>query len=115
MASLMRVLASSRSPGILVAAVGHAEVASMRPFGVGSGLVARAMVRLLLAQRGVDPQMLGAPEPGLRSAGRPAYVRALQGYAQGTPEGVAAMVRHVAGAVAAGAGAPGEWVRAERA
>ena len=71
LSDLSQVLVASTAPGILVAAVAHAEIASMRPFGWGSGLVARALPRLLLAQRGVDPGMLGAPEVGLKAAGRP--------------------------------------------
>ena len=110
LASLGRVLIASHAPGVLVAAVAHAEIASVRPFGWGSGLVARALPRLLLAQRGVDPSMLGAPEVGLKAAGRPAYVRAVRGYAQGTPEGVAGMLRLVAAAVEFGAGQPAEWL-----
>ena len=88
----------------------HAEVAALRPFGWGSGLVARALIRLVLAQRGVDPEFLVAPEVGLRSVGRPAYVRAVRGYAEGTPEGVAAMLRLVAGAVERGAREPVTWL-----
>ena len=103
LSDLSQVLVASTAPGVLVAAVAHAEIASLRPFGWGSGLVARALPRLLLAQRGVDPGMLGAPEVGLKAAGRPAYVRAVRGYAQGSPEGVAEMIRLVAAAVELGA------------
>lgn len=110
MAGLGHVLTSSTAPGVLVAAIAHAEMAALRPFGWGSGLVARAVLRLVLAQRGVDPGMLAAPELGLRAAGRPAYVRAVRGYATGTPDGVAAMIRLVAGAVETGARQPGAWV-----
>lgn len=110
MAGLGRLLATSSAPGILVAAVAHAELAALRPFGWGSGLVARAVVRLVLAQRGVDPGMLSAPEVGLRSVGRPAYVRAVRGYAGGTPEGVAGMIQLVAQAVELGARQPVHWV-----
>jgi hypothetical protein len=110
LAALGQVLVSSTAPGLLVAAVAHAEVASLRPFAWGSGLVARALLRLVLAQRGVDPGMLGCPELGLRSVGRPGYVRALRGYAGGTGDGVAGMVRLVAEAVAVGARAPAGWV-----
>lgn len=101
--ALGRVLRSSTAPGMLVAAIAHGEVASLRPFGWGSGLVARALIRLVLAQRGVDPQMLGAPEVGLRLVGRPGYVKALRGYALGTPEGVATFVVLVSTAVGEGA------------
>jgi hypothetical protein len=113
MSALSQVLVESSAPGILVASVAHAEVASLRPFGWGSGLVARALVRLVLAQRGVDPGMLGAPELGLRVAGRPAYVRAVRAYAAGTPESVAGMVAVVAAAIEFGARQPATWV-AER-
>lgn len=112
LAALGQVLVSSTAPGLLVAAVAHAEVAALRPFGWGSGLVARALPRLLLAQRGVDPSMLGAPEVGLRRAGRPAYVRAVRAYAQGSPQGVAAMVELMSRAVAVGAAEPPQWLTA---
>lgn len=110
MVGLGRLLVGSSAPGILVAAVAHAEVASLRPFGWGSGLVARALLRLVLAQRGVDPEMLSAPELGLRAAGRPAYVRALRGYASGSPDGVARVVALVAQSVQAGAQEPAQWL-----
>lgn len=103
LAGLSGLLRASTAPGILVAAIAHGEIASLRPFAWGSGLVARALIRLVLAQRGVDPQMLGAPELGLRMIGRPRYVRAVRAYAQGTPEGVAELVQLVATAVAEGA------------
>ncbi len=110
MRGLGRLLVSSTAPGVLVAVVAHAEVAALRPFGWGSGLVARALIRLVLAQRGVDPEFLVAPEVGLRSVGRPAYVRAVRGYAQGTPDGVATMLALVAGAVERGAREPVTWL-----
>lgn len=77
------------APALVVAAVAHAEVAVTRPFGWGSGLVARAMTRLVLAARGVDPDGVTVPEAGLFAAGRPAYAEALRGYASGEPDGVA--------------------------
>ncbi len=110
LSDLSRVLHTSTAPGILVAAVAHAEIASLRPFGWGSGLVARALPRLLLAQRGVDPGMLGAPEVGLKAAGRPAYVRAVRAYAGGSPEGVAELIRLVSAAVELGARQPATWL-----
>ncbi len=108
--ALPGLMVSSSAPGVLVAAVAHAEVAVLRPFAWGSGLVARALPRLILAQRGIDPSMLGAPEVGLRVAGRPAYVRALRAYGQGTPQGVARMVVDVAEAIGVGARQPGQWL-----
>ncbi len=113
LAAVSQLLVSSEAPGVLVAAVAHAELAVVRPFGWGSGLVARAVIRLVLAQRGVDPGMQGAPEVGIRRAGRPAYVRALRDYARGTPEGVAAGLTLIAEAIAFGAGQPRLWVEQE--
>jgi Fic family protein len=109
LAGVGALLRESAAPGVLVAAVVHAEVASMRPFGWGSGLVARALLRLVLAQRGVDPSMMAAPEVGLRAVGRPQYVRALRGYAAGTPQGVAELLVMLAGAVAVGAREAQAW------
>jgi len=109
MRGVAALLVDSGAPGILVAIVAHAEVAVVRPFGWGSGLVARALPRLVLAQRGVDPGMLGAPELGLRMSGRPAYVRALRGYAGGSPQGVADLVVALAGGVEEGARQAMSW------
>ena len=106
---LTQLLVGSRAPGVLVAAIASAEVAVVRPFRWGSGAVARALPRLVLAQRGVDPELLVAPEVGLRELGRPAYVRALRGYQSGSPEGVAAAVAHLAAAVTRGAQAVSAW------
>lgn len=91
------------APAVLVAAVAHAELLTARPFAWGSGLVARATVRLVLAGRGVDPDCACVPEAGLLAAGRPAYVRALRGYAAATPEGLAAWLVFHCEALAAGA------------
>jgi hypothetical protein len=81
--------APTSAPALVVAAVVHAELAWVRPFSWGSGLVSRATTRLVLAARGVDPDGVTVPEAGLLAAGRPAYAGALRGYAAGTPEGVA--------------------------
>lgn len=104
----MRALAAllvrpTAAPALVVAAVAHGEVAVARPFGWGSGLVARAMTRLVLAARGVDPDGLTVPEAGLFAAGRPAYAGALRAYAAGDPDGVAQWVVLHAEAVRVGA------------
>lgn len=109
LAGVAALLRGSRAPGVLVAAVVHAEVAALRPFSWGSGLVARALLRLVLAERGVDPAMQSAPEVGLRAAGRPQYVRRLRGYLGGTPEGVAEFLVMVCDAVATGASDAPAW------
>lgn len=77
------------APAVLVAAIAHGELLALRPFAWGSGLIARASVRLVLAARGVDPDLWGCPELGMLAAGRPSYVKALRGYVSGEPEGVA--------------------------
>ncbi len=112
LAALFELMSATRAPAILVAAVAHAELAVLRPFSWGSGLVARAFPRLVLAARGVDPSMLGAPEVGLRAIPRHSYVRSLRGYATGAPDRVADFLGMVAGAIESGAREPAEWLRA---
>ena len=104
LAMLARVLTTpTQAPAVLVAGIAHAELAVLRPFAWGSGLVARATVRLVLASRGVDPSLFSVPEHGIAELGRPAYVRALRAYASGTPDGLAEFSVWHATAVALGA------------
>lgn len=93
----------TQAPAVLVAGIAHAELAIVRPFRWGSGLIARAATRLVLAGRGVDPSLFSIPEHGMLESGRPAYVHALRGYATGTPDGVADFLVWHATAVALGA------------
>lgn len=90
-------------PALVLAAVIHAELMWSRPFGFGDGPIARAVARLVLASRGVDPNLLGAADAGLAAAGRPAYVRALRGYLRGDPAGAGEWMIFYCGAVARGA------------
>lgn len=70
----------------------------------GSGLLARASVRLVLAGRGVDPSLFSIPEHGmLKPWEGPAHVAALRDYASGTPAGVTSFIVWQATAVALGA------------
>jgi hypothetical protein len=102
--ALAQVLTSpTQAPALLVAGIAHAEIAVLRPFAWGSGLIARATVRLVLAARGVDPSLFSIPEHGVAELGRPAYVRALRGYASGSPDGVAELSVWHATAVGVGA------------
>lgn len=91
------------APALVVAAVVHGELLTLRPFTVGSGLVARASARLVLAARGVDPDGATVPEGGLLAMGRPAYRSAALRYQDGDEEGVAAWVALCCRAVADGA------------
>ena len=68
---------------LAVAGIAHAEIAGARPFVWGSGLVGRAIVRVVMAARGVDPSSFSIPEAGMMQLGRPAYVRALRAYEAG--------------------------------
>lgn len=90
-------------PALLVAAVVHHELMHLRPFTWGSGLVARAAVRCVLVERGVDPSMFTIPELGMLEQGRPAYVEAVRAYAGGTQAGLAGSLRWFATTVGLGA------------
>lgn len=100
-------------PALAVAAIVHGEVMHLRPFAVGSGLIARACIRLVIADRGVDPSLFTIPEWGIHEQGRPAYVAAVRNYASGDPDRGVAYARWFAasialGAQAASAGVPGQ-------
>ncbi|GAA1786072.1 oxidoreductase [Streptomonospora arabica] len=89
-------------PALVVGAVVHGELAALRPFGWGDGVVARAAERLTLIGRGLDPKSLVPTELGYLEL-REEYGPALRGYLSGTPEGVGAWVVFCCRAVAAGA------------
>jgi Fic family protein len=96
------LVAPTRAPALVVAAVVHAEVLALRPFGRGDGLIARAASRLTLVGRGLDPKSVTAPEVGhAELAGE--YADAARGYLTGKPEAVGAWVAHCARAVELGA------------
>lgn len=92
----------TQAPALVVAAVVHAELMTLQAFTYGSGLIARAVDRLLLGGRGVDPDNWSVPEAGLHAQGRPAYARALRDYASGGADGVEQWVRFYCAAMAAG-------------
>lgn len=92
----------TEAPGLVVAAVAHAEILTARPFAGHNGLVARALERLVLVQRAVDPLSATVPEAGHLAAGN-AYEARLAGYAEGGRAGVHAWLLYAAEAYAAGA------------
>lgn len=100
MQALAACLVSPTSlPAVAVAAVAHAELATTRPFRRCNGLVARALERLLLVARGVDPTSLLVPEAGhLALAG--GYRGTLSAYAGGEAAGRRAWLLHCAQALA---------------
>lgn len=102
--ALVSVLAATRAPALVVAAVVHGEIATLRPFVWGNQVVALAAQRLVLVELGLDPRSQAVVEVGHLDAGEAtSYGEALAAYGTGGPDGVAAWVRHCGAAVRAGA------------
>ena len=102
--ALVRILMQhGEIPTVLVAAVVHAEIAALRPFVRGNGLVARAMERAIVQACGLDPTGVAVPEVGHGSQGGPAYLGALTAYTTGSRQGVGLWLTHCADAIASGA------------
>jgi len=97
------LLCAGDAPAVVVAALVHGEIATVRPFVRGNGLVARAMERAVIRASGLDPTGVAVAEVGHRSLGGAAYLGALAAYASGSPQGVARWIAHCARAVVAGA------------
>ncbi|MFE0172484.1 oxidoreductase [Streptomyces sp. NPDC059002] len=96
------IIAGSSAPALVMGAVVHGELLSLRPFGSCNGLVARAAERIVLVGSGLDPKSICPAEAGHAEQGRAAYAAALDGYASGTPEGMAAWIAHCGKAVELG-------------
>jgi Fic family protein len=90
------------APALVVAAVVHGELMTLRPFGTHNGLVARAAQRIVLVAEGLDPQAICPLEVGLVELGTDAYRNALGGYASGTADGMALWITHCASALRLG-------------
>lgn len=99
-----RLLAPTMAPAIAVAGLAHAEVLTTAPFGSANELVARALERLLLVSRGIDPTSLTVPEAGhlVLATG---YRDALERYRVGDAAGLRGWLEHVAAAVTEGVSA----------
>lgn len=103
LAALSELLAApSKAPALVVAAIAQGELLAATPFGWGDGLVARAIFRLLLVARGLDPQSLTVPEAGFLELGAEARHAALAAYASGTAEGLGAWITHCGEALVRG-------------
>ncbi len=100
--SLSSTLLATSAPGLIVAALVHADLATAQPFGDLDGVVARAAERLVLVARGVDPASLVVPEAG-HLALRAAYESNLRGYRDGGRKGLHAWLLYAAEAQAKGA------------
>lgn len=110
LAGLAAVLTGPRrAPVTVVAGLVHGELASMRPFVRGNGIVARAMERLVVVAGGLDPTGVAVLEVGYVGQGGPAYLGALTAYVGGGRQGVGLWLQHCAEAVTSGA-AEGERI-----
>ncbi len=88
LSELARLVAlPTQAPGLVVAALVHAEVATSGAFAAHGGMVGRAAERLVLVVKGVDPASVVVPEAG--HAAEPAgYAAALTAYARGDAGGI---------------------------
>jgi Fic family protein len=97
------LLAVRDAPAVVVAALVHGEIATVRPFVRGNGLVARALERAVIQASGLDPTGVAVAEVGHGAGGGAAYLGALAAYGSGSPQGVALWIRHCGQAIVAGA------------
>jgi hypothetical protein len=101
LAALGTTLAGTSVPALVVAALVHAEIATVAPFASHNGIVARAAERLVMVARGVDPASVVVPEAG-HLALRPQYESNLRGYRDGGRAGLHSWLLYAAEAVTAG-------------
>ena len=99
---LGQVVRDSRAPALVVAAVVHGELLTLRPFLAGNGVVARAVFRLLLTHGGLDPTGAVLPDPVWAEAANQ-YLGAAAQFAGGRPDGMAFWLRSCGNAVVEGA------------
>ena len=82
------VAGHDKAPVAVVAALAHAEIATMRPFVRGNAIVARGFERALVQAAGLDPTGVCVPEVGHLREASAGYVGALAAYATGSADGV---------------------------
>lgn len=100
--TLGNTLLSTQAPGLIVAALAHAEIATLGTFASHNGIVARAVERLVIAARGVDPFSVTIPEAGHLGV-RDAYESNLRGYRKGGQAGLRGWLLYAAEAYTLGA------------
>jgi len=100
--TLADVLAQTKAPAVVIAAIVQGEVLSLDAFAPASAVVARAAARLTLIERGLDPKSLVALEVGHRELAAQEQ-EALTGYQDGEPAGVLGWIQHCGRAVEFGA------------
>ena len=92
----------THAPGLVVAALVHAEIIAAGAFDTHNGVVGRAAERLVIVAKGVDPASVTVPELGhAASPGR--YRSALAAYASKGPIGVHQWLMYASEAFARGA------------
>lgn len=100
MRDLCELLTSpTQASAVVLAAVVHAEIATVAPFVDGNGLVARAAEHLVLIAGGIDPRGVIVVEAG-HGGDATAYATALNGYAEGGAVGVRDWLLHCARSLA---------------
>lgn len=92
----------TKAPALVVAALAHADIASSGAFLSHSGVVARAVERVILVERGVDPASVTVPELGHAREAQ-GYRSALAAYGQATEAGTIQWLRYASQAFARGA------------
>lgn len=96
-----RLLAPTAAPAIAVAALAHVDVVTSGAFAVAGDIVARALERLLLVARGVDPAAATVPEAG-HLALEGGYRRALSAYRSDDAASVRGWLLHATAAITEG-------------
>lgn len=91
--------APTGASAVMLAAVVHAEIATVAPFVESSDLVARAAEHLVLIDTGIDPRGVIVVEAG-HGVDPAAYASALRGYTEGGATGVRDWLLHCARALA---------------
>jgi hypothetical protein len=90
------------APALVVAALTHAEIATCGAFVSHAGVVARAVERLVMVERGVDPASVTVPEAG-HAAEVVGYRAALAAYTRGDAAGVSQWLMYASQAFTRGA------------
>lgn len=86
---------------IVLAAIAHAEVAVVEPFGTADALLARALEHMVLIDAGIDPRAVIIIEAGHLASGD-VYAQRLQGYRDSGVTGVKNWLLHCTQALAYG-------------
>lgn len=93
--ALLQSLDSGAST-LLVGALVHAEIATLRPFVRGNLLVARSLERAVVRAGGLDPTGVAVVESGHGAKAGADYRGALTAYGQGGTDGVRLWLEHCA-------------------